>query len=164
MKVAVSSTGKGLDSQMDVRFGRCPNFVIVETENKEIKGSTDLENTAVSQPGGAGITAAELVGNQKVDAVIAGSIGPRAFSVLDQLGIAIYAGKAGTVRDNAEALLQEKLEKLSSPSGPMGFGSQGAGKGAVRGYGKVPGKVLGRVPKVLKEEEPKPSGEAKKKG
>ena len=125
MKIAVSATGKGLDSQMDSRFGRCPNFVIAETEGEEITGSTDLENTATAQAGGAGITAAELVGNQKVDAVIAGSIGPRAFGVLDQLGVDMYSGKPGTVRENIEALLQRRLEKLSSPSGPMGFGEKG---------------------------------------
>ncbi len=136
MKIAVSATGKGLDSQMDSRFGRCPNFVIAEAEGSEIKGSTDLENTATAQAGGAGITAAELVGNQKVDAVIAGSIGPRAFSVLDQLGIDMYAGRPGTVKENVEALMNGKLEKLAAPSGPMGFGEPGKGMGAGAGRGR----------------------------
>jgi predicted Fe-Mo cluster-binding NifX family protein len=136
MKIAVSATGKGLDSQMDARFGRCPNFVIAEAEGMKIKGSSDLENTAMAQAGGAGITAAELVGNQKVDAVIAGSIGPRAFSVLSQLDIDMYAGRPGTVRENIEALLQGRLEKLSAPSGPMGFGDSGKGMGAGKGRGQ----------------------------
>jgi len=143
MKIAVSATGKGLDSQMDARFGRCPSFVIAETEGMKVKGSTDLENTAVNQPGGAGITAAELVGNQKVDAVISGSLGPRAFSVLDQLGIDMYAGKPGTIRENIEALLNGKLEKLSAPSGPMGF--RGPGKGMGAGAGRGPGRGQGRA-------------------
>ena len=37
MKIGVSATGNGLDAQVDSRFGRCPNFVIVELEGKQIK-------------------------------------------------------------------------------------------------------------------------------
>ena len=33
MKVAISSTGKDLNAPLDPRFGRCPYFIIVETED-----------------------------------------------------------------------------------------------------------------------------------
>jgi len=48
MKIAISSTGKGLDSEVDARFGRCPYFVIAEIENKKIKSVKSIENTACS--------------------------------------------------------------------------------------------------------------------
>ena len=45
MKIAVSSSGKDLDSQVDPRFGRCAYFVIVETENMSFE-AFDNENIA----------------------------------------------------------------------------------------------------------------------
>jgi len=33
MKIAISSHGNNLDAPIDPRFGRCANFVIVETED-----------------------------------------------------------------------------------------------------------------------------------
>jgi len=121
MRIAVSATGKDLDSQVDARFGRCFNFLIVEIENGEIKDFKAIENTAATLGGGAGITAAQLVANEKVDAVITVNIGPRAFAVLQQLGIDIYQG-VGKVRDVIKQFVEGKLPKLEAPSGPGGFG------------------------------------------
>ena len=121
MRIAVSATGKDLDSQVDARFGRCFNFLIVEIENGEIKDFKAIENTAATLGGGAGITAAQLVANEKVDAVITVNIGPRAFAVLQQLGIDIYQG-VGKVRDVIKQFVEGKLSKLEAPSGPGGLG------------------------------------------
>ena len=46
MKVAVSSSGKGLDSQIDPRFGRCACFLIIETEDMSFE-AFDNENIAL---------------------------------------------------------------------------------------------------------------------
>ena len=118
MKVAISSTGKELESEVDVRFGRCPYFLIVEIENKEVKNFKVIENKAAMQFGGAGMTAAQLVANEKVDAVITRAIGPRAFSVLTQLGIEIYQG-SGKIKSVIEKFIDGKLEKITAPTGPM---------------------------------------------
>ena len=90
MRIAISSTGKDLESQVDVRFGRCSYFIIAEVEGKEIKSSESIENTSAAQMGGAGITAAQMVADKKVDAIITGNMGPRAFTVFQQLGIEIH--------------------------------------------------------------------------
>ena len=66
MKLAISSTGEGLESQVDARLGRCPYFVIVEIEGNKIKSEKTIKNTAMIQGGGAGITAAEIIGNENV--------------------------------------------------------------------------------------------------
>jgi len=121
MKIAVSATGKGLDSHVDFRFGRCQNFVIVELEGKEIKSSEDVDNTATTQMGGAGITAAQLVADRGVKAVITGNIGPRAFTVFQQLGIEVYRG-TGTVREVIKKFADNELEKMNEATGPMGEG------------------------------------------
>ncbi len=138
MKIAVSAAGKGLDSQVDIRFGRCPNFVIAEMEDHEIKNASDLENTAVAQMGGAGITAAQLVADQGVQAVITGNMGPRAFAVFQQLGIKIYQG-SGTVREVLQKFAKGELEEIRDATGPMFMGRPGgAGDGQGRGTGRGP--------------------------
>ena len=58
MKIAISSTGKDLESNIDIKFGRCNYFLIVDIKNKEIKSVKVIENTAQAQAGGAGIMAA----------------------------------------------------------------------------------------------------------
>jgi len=123
MKVAVSATGEGLESQVDVRFGRCPNFVIVDIENGRIKGSKNLENRAVDQMGGAGITSAQIVADEGVKAVITVNMGPRAFAVFQQLGIKVYKG-FGKVRNVIEAFARDELEEISEATGPNFVGKE----------------------------------------
>ena len=122
MKVAVSSTGKDMNRQMDVRFGRCPNFVIVEIDGRKIKGSVPIENTSATQMGGAGITAAQIVADNGVKAVITGNMGPRAFSVFEQLEIGVYQG-SGTVKEAVEGFIKGKLKRITGPTGPMHIGN-----------------------------------------
>ena len=50
MKVAVSSTGTNLDSPIDPRFGRCANFLIVETDDMSFE-VFENENIALSGGG-----------------------------------------------------------------------------------------------------------------
>ena len=125
MKIAISSAGKTLDDEIDVRFGRCPYFVIIEIDEKEkkIKNVKAIENTAAGQFGGAGITASQLVANEKVDAVITTNLGPRAFQVLSQLGIEIYQGQ-GKIKDVIQEFMEGKLEKIEQATGPMFMGKQ----------------------------------------
>ena len=118
MKIAISSTGKDLESEIDAKFGRCVYFLIVETEGKEIKNFKAIENTAKAQVGGAGITAGEIVANQKVDVIITENLGPRAFSVFNQFGIKIYQGQ-GKIKNAVQNLIDGKLEELTDANGPQ---------------------------------------------
>ncbi len=124
MKIAISSTGEKLENEMDAKFGRCPYFLIVEIEDGKIKGTKAVENTAAMQGGGAGITAAQIVGNEGVNAVIAINFGPRAFTVLKELEIDIYQGAPGTVAENIQQFIDEKLAKLEEATGPIGIESK----------------------------------------
>ena len=58
MKVAVSSTGKNLDSAIDPRFGRCAYFLIVETDDM---GFEVFDNQSIALGGGAGIQSAQFI-------------------------------------------------------------------------------------------------------
>ena len=121
MKIAISSTGKSLESEIDARFGRCPYFLIVDVDNKEIKNAKAIENTAAEQMGGAGITAAEIVANEKVNAVITANLGPRAFSVFGQFGIKVYQGR-GKIKDVIREFIEGKLIEMINSTGPMRAG------------------------------------------
>jgi len=118
MKVAISSTGKDLESEVDFRFGRCPYYIIVEIENKEIKEVKTIENRAAMQMGGAGITAAQIVADEKVDAIITVNMGPRAFEVFSQLEIKIYQGQ-GKIKDIIQQFIEGKLKEIETETGPM---------------------------------------------
>ena len=130
MKIAISSTGQDLNSQLSPIFGRCAFFIIVEIENNEIKNHKCIENKAVMQAGGAGIMAAQTIGNEKVNVVISNAIGPRAFDMLQQLGIEMYKAQGDTIKEAIDLFIQGKLSKINA-SGGMGIG-RGPGLGRKR--------------------------------
>jgi len=112
MKIAISSTGKTLDDNIDQRFGRCPYFLIVEIEDKKIKETKAVENTAAAQSGKAGIAAAQRVMEEDIKAVITGNLGPNASDVLDQFGIKTYQS-SGNIKDTVNKFIEGKLDKIT---------------------------------------------------
>jgi predicted Fe-Mo cluster-binding NifX family protein len=123
MKIAISSTGNNLESEVDARFGRCAYFLIVDVDEKkkEINGFEAIENTAKAQMGGAGITSSQIVANEKPNAVITVNTGPRAFQVLSQLKIKIYQGE-GKIKEVIQKFLEGNLKKIDDSTGPMHMG------------------------------------------
>ncbi len=113
-KIIISAVGKTMDSQVDSRFGRCQYFLVVDTETGEAKA---IVNEAMDSPRGAGISAAQIVANQKVNAVITGNVGPRAFDVLNQAGAKIYSGVFNkTCKQALEDFQNGKLQATDTPS------------------------------------------------
>lgn len=110
MKVAVSSKGETLDSEVSDIFGRCPYFIIAEIEENKIIKFDAIENSSASQNQGAGISAAQLVVEKDVNALITGNVGPRALDVLRQFKVEIYNGN-GTVNEALQKFMDGKLEK-----------------------------------------------------
>lgn len=108
VKICVSSTGKTLDSEIDPRFGRCKYFVIVELGDGGILNSQIIENTGTAQSSGAGLSAAQQIGNLKVKALITGDIGPKAGDVLGQLGIEVYK-KSGVIKEAINEYINNNL-------------------------------------------------------
>lgn len=140
MKIAIASSGRTLDALVDPRFGRCPYFLIVESETG---GFEAIENTAGQAFRGAGISAAQMIANKNVKAVIAGNFGPNAFNVLSSSGIKIFGGVSGISAKEALAQYKEgKLKELTATS-PFGFGP-GMGRGGGRGGGRGRGRGRGR--------------------
>ena len=143
MKIAISATGKDLDSAIDPRFGRAGYFIIVDTESGDIVNVID-NLAAQNAAQGAGINAATLVAGSGAQIVLTGQIGPKAFEVLQASGIKMISNVSGTV---GEAVEQYRKGAISSPDeGPSAeansgktfgpsFGGGGMGGGRGRGIG-----------------------------
>jgi predicted Fe-Mo cluster-binding NifX family protein len=120
MKVAIAATGETLDSQASPVFGRSSHMIVVDIVDKDFKDFKAIPNPAATEAS-AGIKTARLVGDEKAQALISGSVGPNAFEVLKQLEIKTYQMVPGTVEENLTLLSQGKLEELT-PSAPQGRG------------------------------------------
>ena len=134
MKICISSTGPNLSDQVDARFGRCPYFLFVDSDTSKVLKS--VANQSVHSMQGAGVTAAQLVANEKVDAVITGNVGPNAFNVLGMSGVKIYSGIFDmSINQALDEFKNGKLKELKSqPVGGMG-GQGGPGNQARKGFG-----------------------------
>ena len=122
MKIAVSSIGNNLDSDVDSRFGRCNTFIIVDTESMDFQA---VSNGAVGSAHGAGIGAAQVIANLGVKAVLTGHVGPNAHMALSNAGIQMYVGASGTVQDAIVAYKKGNLKSVSSPTVQGHFGQGG---------------------------------------
>ena len=111
MKIAISSTTKNIEDKIDETFGRCQYFIIAEVKDGKIEKTEAIKNESIDQASGAGISSAQLVAEQKVEAVITGNVGPRAFDVLNQFKIKMYSGK-GTVKESVQDFVDNKLEEI----------------------------------------------------
>ena len=140
MKIAVSSSGKDLESQLDPRFGRCRYFVIVETDDM---GFEAFENQNAALGGGAGIQSAQIVVSKGAIAVITGNCGPNAVQTLTAASVQVFVGQAGCVRDVVQKYKNNELTPTTEANAPMHAGSGGMGKGRGRGMGKGGGQGMG---------------------
>jgi len=130
MKICVTATAGNLDAQVDPRFGRCPYFLIVDTETME---SEAIPNTAAGAMGGAGIQAAQTIASKSVEALITGNVGPNAFQALSTAGMKIVTGVSGTVKEVVERYKRGELK--GETSAPTVRGHFGLGRARGRGEG-----------------------------
>jgi len=153
MKIAVSSYGKDLNSQIDPRFGRCAYFLIVNTDDMSFEA---FENKGVSLSGGAGIQAGQFVVSKGAEALITGNCGPKAVQTLSAAGVELFTGHTGSVIEalekykSADPAAPKKLksDEYQGESGPARYTQipnfdRGSGMGGGRGMGGGGGKGMG---------------------
>ena len=113
MKIAITSSGRDLQSDIDPRFGRCPNFIIYDTVNGQFEA---VENTNIGGMGGVGVQSAQLMIDKEVKAVITGNCGPNAFSTLSAAGIEIITGASGKVEAAIDEYQKGNLKSTNQPN------------------------------------------------
>jgi len=94
MKVAITSTGKELSSNLDPRFGRAPYFIIVDPETMAFEVVENAQN--INLPQGAGIQEGKTIA--------------KAFKVLQNAGVKILTGVGGKVADAIEQYKKGELD------------------------------------------------------
>ena len=113
MKIAITSSGKTLESPVDPRFGRAAFFIVVDLDTGAFEAHDNAQNLNAAQ--GAGIQAAETVSRLGAEVVITGHCGPKAFRTLDAAGIQVVTGAQGTVRESVESYRKGELRPAEAP-------------------------------------------------
>ena len=147
MRIAISATNATLDAEVDPRFGRCQYFIIVDPETTQFEA---MENSSAMASRGAGISAAQMVADKGVQAILTGNCGPNAYQVLSSAGIQVISGVSGNVKDVIEGYRAGKFKASNRANVPDHFGMEatpgtegsfgmGRGMGRGRGMGMGPG-------------------------
>ncbi len=112
MKLAFTSTGENLESLLDPSFGRAKNFLVYDLQTQEFNIISNQQNLAAAQ--GAGIQAAQTIVAADIAALITGHCGPKAFRVLEAVGIKVFNTNAPTVADALKRYLAGELVSADS--------------------------------------------------
>jgi len=107
MKIAVTSKGKDLDSEVDPRFGRAAYIIIVDSETFSFEVLDNSEN--VNALKGAGIQAATMVSEKGAEVLLTGFCGPNAFKAMNAAKIGVANDAGGSVREAVQAYVDGKL-------------------------------------------------------
>jgi predicted Fe-Mo cluster-binding NifX family protein len=114
MKIAISSKGNTLNSEVDPRFGRAGFFILVDPDTLEVQVLENKQNLQLAQ--GAGIQAAQTIVEHGAKTVLTGHCGPKAFRVLQAAGVKVGIGVAGTIHEAIEQYKQGKISFTQSPN------------------------------------------------
>ena len=112
MKIAITSLGKDLDSQIDPRFGRAAYILIVDLDGNEVEALDNSENLNAFK--GAGIQAAAMLSKSDAEVLLTGYCGPNAFKTLQAAGIKVVNDVSGTVKDAVDAFNVENAAYADS--------------------------------------------------
>lgn len=109
MKIAIPVDEKTLESNVCVSFGRTPYYLIYDTDTKE---NVFIYNSAAASTGGAGIKAAQIVVDNKVDVLLTPRCGENAANVLKSADIELFKTISASVKDNIADYVNGKLPVL----------------------------------------------------
>ena len=112
MKVAVTSKGVELDSEVDPRFGRAPYIMVVDVDTLAFEAVDNSSNVNAFK--GAGIQAATMVCEKGAEVLITGYCGPKAFATLEAGGVKVVSDMTGTIRDAVAAFRAGTITYLTA--------------------------------------------------
>lgn len=148
MKVAISASGTTLAALVDPRFGRCPYFVMVETNSMALVA---YANESAGFQRGAGIQAAGFVVDKGAEAVLTGRCGPNAALALEAAGIPFYEALGDIpIHEAVRKFLNREATASNESAIALATGNafcratwqrqgSGGGKGKCGGFGKARG-------------------------
>lgn len=138
MKVAISSSGPGLDAPIDPRLGRCECLLFVDPDTLKYE-TVNNENRMLG--GGAGIQTARTIAERGAKVVLTGNCGPNASKTLREAGVRVLEGVNGTVREVLERYKKGEMSPVEQSSVQGHFEkSRGCGMAMGRGGGRGMGR------------------------
>ena len=114
MRIAISSNGRSINSNIEAKFERCHFFLILDLEKNSL---LPIENKSKDRPHEIGSMIGHLVANEGIGYVITIDIGPSAFDIFKRHGIRVFRAK-GIVEDAVRRLKQGKLTEITKATVP----------------------------------------------
>jgi predicted Fe-Mo cluster-binding NifX family protein len=111
MKICITAKEDNLDSELDPRFGRAQNYLIYDSETKEVQV---VPNSNIEATGGAGVAASQLMADLGVEAVISGNFGPNAANGLKALNINMYTSPEEAINKVLEKYAAGELTQVAN--------------------------------------------------
>jgi len=127
---------EGLGSKVFGHFGSAPQFVVVDSETREVG---EVINRDLNHQHGS-CSPLKALGGQAVDAIVVGGIGGGALMGLRRAGMTVYQASADQVVDNMDLLANNQLKEIGDD---MVCSSHGHGQGQGQGHGHGHGKGHG---------------------
>ena len=110
MKIALATEGdRGLEAVLSHHFGRCPYYVLVDIDEKEIKEVKAVQNPFYESHGQPG-EVPNFIKSSGAQIIIAGGMGPKAIGFFEQFGIQAATGVSGMVREVINAYMSGQIE------------------------------------------------------
>jgi len=128
---------EGLDSTVFGHFGSAPQFVVVDTDTREIG---QVINRDLNHQHGS-CSPLKALGGQVVDAIVVGGIGGGALMGLRRAGMTVYQASAALVVDNLDLLARNELPEIGED---MVCGAHGHGHGHSHGHDHAQGHGQGQ--------------------
>lgn len=110
MKICIPTLGEnGLEDTVGEHFGRVPTYTIVDLDTNEIKvvPNTSHHMGGIGQP-------PEIMSKEGVNVMVCRGLGRRAIALFEELGIEVYIGATGTVKDAIDAFKDGRLQKAEA--------------------------------------------------
>ena len=110
MKICIPTIGdRGLDDIVGEHFGRVPTYTIIDLDTDQVR---IIANTS-HHMGGTG-DPPEILAKEGVKIMVCRGLGRRAISLFHQLGIDVFIGANGTVREAIQAFNDGTLKKAGT--------------------------------------------------
>ena len=111
MKIAITSQGQDMTSEVDPRFGRAKFLLVVDTDGGAFTAHDNAQNLNAVQ--GAGVQTAQNISELNVEALVTSNVGPKAFRVLQAANIKVYPGAKGTIKEAVAEYSAGRLARAS---------------------------------------------------
>lgn len=109
MKIAMPVENNSIEASVCPSFGRTPYFLVYDLDTNR---SSFIDNSAAASSGGAGIKAAQLIVDSKVDALLTPRCGQNAADVLNEASVSIYKITSMSIKENIDNFVDGKLDLL----------------------------------------------------